>query len=166
MHYQIENLLDDKDFAFVKDFALTRSVNEKGRTNFVLQPDNDVQKILSSALRKICLEIGCSTSGYKELIEFSCCMPGFNYNKIHADDRNKKFVFVYHVSEHGVGTKLYKFPWRSSYAKTTSWIPNGGHGFYRSFKSWHDWDTVHCNTPRVTFNLIIAKNEYVNSYYK
>src|SRR6056297_1963508 len=161
-HFSITNLLDDKTFKKVNKFS-KKIEAQNCRNNVQVRVTNYpvMYNLLKPYIYVIAKEVGItSTANLYPAVEFDVIKPGWAYNKIHNDNPSKVMTFILAISATGSGTHLYKNQVQSAYSKTTDWLPNGGNGFVRSNKTWHDFDSLQCTENRRTAILMLTKEEF------
>lgn len=101
--------------------------------------DKNIFYMLSKSFLNLCENINFNYCKKNPLIqiEFNSFSSDYDYY-MHLDARNKPLVFIYHLSDKGLGTDLHSTP-DGPCVKTTNWIPNGGSGFLNHRKAWHTY---------------------------
>jgi len=157
-HFSITNLLSIENFLKIDEFSRKLNIYDT-RSNHQIR-DGEIYHLLSNTIQEIADQLGIRTDGLYKCVEFDIIQPGWAYNKIHNDNEHKVLTFVMAISKTGSGTHLFKEKKRDTYKKTTEWIPNGGNGFLRTNKTWHDFDSLTCTEPRRTAILLLTDKEF------
>jgi len=145
----VNDFLSPEDFEIVNKYSLEEVYHHKHdlyRTEWTNRnrdiPDHVVEPLLESLAELYGKPI---VDNYK--ITFDNIVPDWQY-KVHADNPNKLFTFVLHLSDNGKGTKI-----DDTY---TPWIVNGGMGFHNAPHKKHSFDTLGATDIRRTVILNVT----------
>ena len=85
------------------------------------------------------------------------------HNRTNCENAHYKGEYNYKGERHGKGTYEYKLSKynKTSLKKTIEWNQNKLFLFKRTDNSWHNFNALGLNTPRVVYNLNIFKKGYL-----
>lgn len=153
--FEVHNFISEEHFQAIKAHANTLERYDERSMHVVKK--GWAYDIIADAMEDLCDSIGFKIENNHEIVvQFDIIKPGWAYNKIHSDHEKKLVTFVMAISDEGTGTQLYSND-KSTYIKTTDWIPNGGNGFIRKDNTWHDFDSKGLNDYRVTAIVMLAE---------
>jgi len=168
-HFEIFDWLNNKDFNSTYDYTNQliklniKKIEEYDRYIYKFDSKSTFSKLFLEKFIHIIKIIYPDELKYKfEFdISLSICDNSFNLHDIHTDIVNKIFTGIFYVSEKGNGTELYNENNKTSLKKTVEWNQNKLFLFKRTDNTWHNFNALGLDTPRVVYNLNIFKKGYL-----
>jgi len=167
-HYEIFNFLIKKDFNLIYDYTNrlielnSKKIENFDRYIYTFEPKSKYNNFFQQKFVEIIKilypeELKCE---FIFDVSLSICNNSFNRHKIHTDIHKKLFTGIFYVSEKGNGTELYSENNKTSLKKTIEWNQNKLFLFKRTDNSWHNFNALGLDTPRVVYNLNIFEKGF------